>query len=275
MENSVEDKTTTKVPQQVEDGEVAIDQALSPLDEGEGPRIGVLGDTGVGKTEALRRIVKRYIERTKGEHKVFIIDDKEAQVQFEGELRQDRKDLKDHPVDSTKKPCVIVFRGDRFSREFGEVDPESIAEIQWGMAQQGKPSLGVYDELDKAASGGQWKAPEGRKPDQSTVRWLFIKGRNSGVATIWGTQETQAVPREAFNQSPYILCFRLVGAPLRLLAERGYLEGGVKEVIETLPGDELPREQRGYFVLLRRGRVWNGKIYRFKKPQNPQKKEPK
>jgi hypothetical protein len=55
----------------------------------------------------------------------------------------------------------------------------------------------------------------------------------------------------------------MVGNPLRLLKERGYLEGGVGDVIPSLPGDELPRNQRGYFVLLLRGRPWNQRIYRF------------
>jgi hypothetical protein len=188
----------------------------------------------------------------------LIIDDKEPNPQFEGQERRDRQALVVNPA--TKEPRAIVFRGDRFSRTDGEVDPEDIAEIQWSYAQRKRPSIVVYDELDKAANMAMWK-----RGDASTVRWAFTKGRSSGASSLWGTQETQAVPREAFNQSSSILAFRMVGTPLRLLGERGYLEGGtVKEVISRLPGDELPRNQRGYFVLLRRGRPWDGKVYRFK-----------
>jgi hypothetical protein len=57
----------------------------------------------------------------------------------------------------------------------------------------------------------------------------------------------------------------MIGNPIRLLKARGYLEpsGTVENVIPSLPGDELPPEQRGYFVLLRRGRPWDQRIYRF------------
>lgn len=241
---------------QTVDGTLAAQIALSPLDSSEGPRIGILGDSGCGKTEAMRRVVSAYAARMP-QAVVYIIDDKEQKAQFFGQERRDRRDLKARPLDPNG-PRVVVFRGDRFARGSGEVNPEEIAEIQWNSAQRGRPSLTVYDELDKAANMGMWK-----KGDDSTVRWAFIKGRNSGAASLWGTQETQAVPREAFNQSSCIFCFRLVGTPLRLLGERGYLEGGAKDVIPTLPGDELPRNQRGYFVLLRRGRPWDGKVYRF------------
>ncbi len=239
------------------DGKLAAEIALSPLDHDEGPRIGVLGDSGCGKTEAIRRLIAAYqIKMPKAS--VFVIDDKEAKAQFEGQERRDRLDLVQNPAFA--KPRVIVFRGDRFNRELGEVDPEEIAEIQWNLAQHSKPSLVVYDELDKAVNMGQWK-----KGDASAIRWAFVKGRSSGAATIWGTQETQTIPREAFNQSTNLLVFRMVGNPVRLLKERGYLEGNdVASVIATLPGDELPPNQRGHFVLLRRGRPWDEKVYRFR-----------
>lgn len=241
--------------EKITEGKLAADIVFSPL-PGEGPRVGILGDSGCGKTEAMRRLILEYLRRMPGAP-VFVIDDKEARAQFPGQERRDARDMVRRKPN--KEPRVVVFRGDRFARATGEVDPEEIAEIQWNMAQRGKPSLVVYDELDKAANMAMWK-----KGDASTVRWAFIKGRSSGAATIWGTQETQAVPREAFNQSSCIICFRLVGNPLRLLRERGYLEGGdVASVISTLPGDELPPHRRGYFVLLRRGRPWDQKVYRF------------
>lgn len=186
----------------------------------------------------------------------LIIDDKLHQ-QFEGQTRKDRADLYAHPPDPDG-PHSIVFRGDQLSKK--RVDAEEIAELQWTMVQKGRPSLVVYDELDRAAHGQQWKAGA-----ESNIAWAFGKGGGVGASSLWGTQETEAIPREAFNQTSHILTFRMMGNPLRLLKARGYLEpaGTVEYVIPSLPGDELPPDQRGFFVLLRRGRPWDGKIYRF------------
>jgi hypothetical protein len=239
----------------ITDGKLAADVIFGPL-PAEGPRCGVLGDSGCGKTHVMRLLVAEYVRRMPG-CPVFIVDDKENKAQFVGQYRRDPQDMARKPPD--KEPRIVVFRGSPFLVAQGEVDPEDVAEVQRNMAMRGRPSLVVYDELDKAANMMQWK-----KGDASTVRWAFIKGRSSGAATLWGTQETQAVPREAFNQSSCIIAFRMVGNPLRLLKERGYLEGGdVGGIISRLPGDELPPNKRGFFVLLRRGRPWDEKVYRF------------
>lgn len=237
-------------------GEIAAGEALAALRFGEAPRVGVLGDSRCGKTEALRRLIDEYKRRSPGA--VFIIDTKEKDPQFEGQLRRDLADYEMNPPDPDPAKRVIVFRGDPFSVDGKHsLDPESIARLQMARARRGKPSLVVYDELDIAAEGGQWKE------NPSTIAWAFGKGGSQGAASFWGTQETEAVPRQAFNQSSAILCFRMMGNPLRLLGKRGYLEGGVEKVIPRLPGDELPKHQRGYFVFLRRGRPWDGRIYRF------------
>ncbi len=240
------------------DGEIATAEAWAPLAHGEGPRVGILGDSGCGKTEATRRLIQGYLRRSVGF--VYVVDDKEAQPQFEGQYRQDRADVERNPPDENGSR-VIVFRGDRNDRA-GEVDPETIADMQWAHAQKRQPCLVVYDELDKACNHGQWR----RGDKRSSILWAFRRGRSSGAASLWGTQETQEVPAAAFNQSSVLFVFRMTGAPLRLLGERGYLEprGTVEEVIQKLPGDELPKAQRGFFVMLRRGRPWDGKVYRYR-----------
>jgi hypothetical protein len=231
-------------------------EALAPLTFGEGFRVGVVGDTRCGKTEALKRLIEEYQRRSPGP--VFIADTKERMPQFAGQYRRDKADLERHPPDPAVGR-VIVFRGDHADVAGGEFDPEQIAEIQHELATRYRmPSLGVYDELDLACEWGQLRA----KP--STIRWCFKQGGSSGVSVLWGTQETVDIPAPIFNQSSMILSFRMVGAPVRLLGKRGYLEGGAAETIETLPGEELPPAQRGYFVALRRGRPWDGKTSRFR-----------
>ena len=235
-------------------GDEAARIALATLEFGEAPRVGVLGDSGTGKTFAMCRIVELYLTMSPGV--VLVIDDKQAQPQFKGVYRRDRDDLARNPVNEERDGRVIVFRGDPFSAD-GGVDPESIAELQLVLARKGRPSLVAYDELGKAASGGQWLA--GRK---SRIAWAFGKGRSQGAASLWGDQETESVPREAFNQSNAILGFRMVGNPVRLLGARGYLVGGAEKVLPTLTGEPLPPEERGQHLLLRRGTPWDGKIYK-------------
>jgi len=240
---------------QAEDGALVAAEAWAPIAFGEGPRVGVLGDSRCGKTEAMKRLIDEYMKRSPGP--VFVADTKEARPQFAGQYRRDKVDLEKNPPDPSK-PRVIVLRGGHFDIGSGELDPEEVAELGLEMAHKFKaPSLGVYDELDLACEWGNFK----RNP--STIRWAFKQGGSSGVASLWGTQETQDIPAPIFNQSSMILCFRMIGAPLRLLDQRGYLEGGAGKVIPTLPGDELPPKERGYFVALKRGRPWDGKVYRF------------
>lgn len=241
-----------------EDAAVVAAEAFAPISFGEGARIGCVGDTRCGKTEAMKRLIGEYMRRSPGP--VLIADNKEARPQFEGQCRRDKEDVQKNPPDP--EPRVVILRGDRSTVDVDAFDPEEVAELQHELAMKhGMPSLGVIDELDRACRGGRFK-----REKSSSIKWAFKQGGSNRVSVLWGTQETQDIPAEIFNQSSMLLVFRMQGAPLRLLKERGYLEpkGTVENVIPTLPGEELPREERGYFVALRRGRTWDGKVWRFK-----------
>ncbi len=240
----------------VRDGREAARIVLGPIDSNEAPRVGVLGDTGCGKTAAMRALVEAYLRKVQ-KGLVIIVDDKGLVSPFSGQERKDVDDLRARPLDP-KGPRVLILRGDRFDRRRGQVDPESAAEMQWALSQKGRPTVGVYDEIPKAAVYGQWRA------NPSNISWIFSQGRDVQAGAFWGGQETQQIPAEAFNQSGAILQFRSMGNPIRLLRERNYVDRRVEKVISALPGHELPRDQRGYFVLLERGRPWNEVIYRFR-----------
>lgn len=238
------------------DGRKATAAALEALRYGEGVRFGILGDTGSGKTHLAREIVPLYAAMSPGV--VLVVDDKNPRPQYRGVYRRDRADLAANPLDEKRDGRVIVLRGEPLTVG-GGVDLESVAELQIVLAKRGRPSLGMYDELDQAASGGQWSAGD----DQSSLAWIFGKGRGSGVSVGWGTQETEAVPRQAFNQSGVIFCFRMQGNPVRLLKNRGYLEGGADKVLPRLAGEPLPPAQRGTYLILRRGQPWDREVYKW------------
>lgn len=237
------------------DGREAIEAALATIAYGEGQRFGFLGDTGTGKSHLARELAYEYPRRSPGV--ALVVDDKNPQPQFKGVYRVDRADLAGNPIDEKRDGRVIVFRGHPLVVG-GGVDLESIAELQIALAKRGRPTLGLYDELAAAANGGQWAAG-----DASNLAWCFERGRASGVSVAWGTQETESVPRQAFNQSEVIYAFRMMGNPVRLLKKRGYLEGGAEKVLPRLAGPPLPPPQRGTFLVLRRGQPWDRQIYKL------------
>ncbi len=241
-------------------GEEAITIALEPLSYGEAPRILILGDTRCGKTEIAKRVVAAYLHAEK-RGIVLIGDDKNPrQAQFSGQYYRDPDELRERPP--RKEPRVLVFRGKQTEITDDNDSAnlyESIARYQWKLTGEGegRPSLAVYDELDRAAEGQQWLN------NPSAIGWAYGKGGGVGAGSVALTQETEAVPRQPFNQATCIIVVRMMGNPVRLLRKRGYTIGGADEVIEQLPGTELPPNQRGYFVVLQRGRPFNGKVYRF------------
>jgi hypothetical protein len=232
----------------------AAEEAWAPLAFGEGARVGILGDSGAGKSTAEKELIREWVRRVPGP--AIVIDDKGPKQRFEGQARRDIADLRQNPIDRGPEASrVIVLRGDCFAGY--KVDREEVAAFSWKVIARRQQCLVVHDELKEAAAGGQWK---------SGSIWLprsFSQGREVGLSQLWGTQDTQEVPAEAFNQSSSLLCFKIAGNGLRLLERRDYISGGVDEVISRLPGDEVPPAERGAFVLLRRGKPWNGKTYRF------------
>src|SRR6185437_7463890 len=238
-------------------GEEAIDEALAQLSYGEAVLLGLVGDTGVGKTTLEIPLIERFKRLSPAT--VLVIDDKEVRSRFEGQERRDVEDLRKHPIDY-QLGRVIIFRGDVTRGE--RVDVESVAELAWARAGRGRKTLIIVDELvagrEDLSKNTQWR---------KDVTWLpraFTMGRAPGVGVVWGAQSPQLVPIDAFEQSSAIFCFRLAGVGLQSLKDRNYLLGGAGDVIPRLHGPPDPPDKRGDFVLLRRGQPWNGKIYKFK-----------
>ncbi len=237
-------------------GDEAAAEALASLDFGEAPQVGLLGDTGCGKTVAAAALIELYLRKSPGW--VLVVDDKETSPRYAGQCRRDVDELRSKPVDPNGRR-VIVFRG--VPSQGVQADPEEVAELAWKRAALGRKSLVVHDELVAGRSefikSRQWRKGITHIPKSFTL------GRSPGISDLWGAQSPQEVPLDPFEQSHAILCFRLAGLGLETLRRRDYLQGGAELVIPKLPGPPLPPDQRGVFVLLRRGQPWNGKRYKF------------
>jgi hypothetical protein len=241
-------------------GDEAAAIALAPLAENEGPIVGLIGDTGCGKTTAMLALIAEYQRRSPGI--VLVAEDKGLTSRYPGVYRRDRAELQARPVtgdEAARGQRVIVFRGDIHANV--DTNPEEVAAYAWELMHVRRPSLTVHDELarDEICKNMQWRGG---------VRWIpksFRQGREVGVGTLWGCQMPQDAPQAAFDQSTAILCFRLTGLGLGKLRDRRYLDGSdVERVIPTLHAHGDPKETRGDFVLLERGRPWNGKVYKFR-----------
>lgn len=239
-------------------GELAAAEVLRPLTYGEGPKVGILGDTGTGKTTAMVELVRLYLRMSPG--MVFVVDDKELRARFEGQERRDVRHLAEEPPDPNGSR-VIVIRG--VPADGVDANPEEVAALCWRRVQRGRASLMVNDELvagrEAFIKNRQWRKGVTYMPRN------FTKGRVVQIGDVWGAQSPQDVPIEPFEQSNGILCFKLGGLGLEKLRERNYLVGGADEVIPSLPGMEAAPAARGKFVLLRRGQPWDRRIYRFTK----------
>src|SRR3954463_3732673 len=90
------EKTTVAGSRALRPGDEAAAEVLAQLDYGEAPHVGLLGDTGTGKTTAMQYLIALYLQRCPGS--VFIVDDKELRARFVGQERRDRADLRDRPI---------------------------------------------------------------------------------------------------------------------------------------------------------------------------------
>lgn len=255
-------KKETRVPApagpEITPGEVAAAKVLRPLTFGEGPKIGILGDTGTGKTTAMVELVRMYLRMSPGF--VFVVDDKELRARFEGQERRDARHVAEEPPDPNGSR-VIVIRG--VPSEGRDANPEEVAALCWRRAARARASLMVNDELvagrEAFIKNRQWRKGVTYMPRN------FTKGRVVQIGDIWGAQSPQDVPIEPFEQSNGILCFKLGGLGLEKLRERNYVDGVTAKLIAELPGMEAAPNDRGRFLLLERGQRWDGHIYRFTK----------
>jgi hypothetical protein len=192
-------------------------------------------------------LLREYVKRCRG---LAAVANSKGDDGWPGEVRESVADLAEHPPTSRE----LVFTPDPFGEP---LDLEAVARWQWSLAARRCRSLVVYDEVSDACADGEWL------PDVRQLPRVFTHGRRVGISAVWGAQFAQLVPREPYECSSYLLVWRQAGNALAILRRRGYTDPASEAAIAALPGDEPPPSERGAFVLLRRGRPWDGRTYRF------------
>lgn len=244
---------------------VLFDLLFAPLRKGEGARIGIVGDSGCGKTEAAKRLLDEWLRRV-ARGFAFVVDDT-GPSQFRGQLRGFVADLAHHPLVPTG-PRVAVFRG----RDGVHVDTETVGQLAWRAVGRVPPvpTLVLLDELERSANAGHWRhgrdCPGRDVPTDCSCKLpkLWSWGRRSCASVIFTTQSPQAAPRSAFEQSSALLCVHLGGRGLKYLRGLDYVDSAAELAIGKLP-DAIAVAQGAVppYVLLRRGASWDGRLYRL------------
>jgi hypothetical protein len=234
-------------------GAEALRAALATLERGgEAPRIGLIGNTGSGKTVAAEELARGYLGTSPG---ALIVVDNKAEGRYDrlpgAQVFRSLAELRPAPGCRCWILKPSLFEG-------GEISPEEVAQFQWKLRGSRWPSMVLNDELvPHAAKGGQWRKGS---------TWLprsFVQGRSHGLSQLWGTTLLHSVPIEAAEQSSELWVHKTAGLGLRLLAERNYTIGVPDGLVEGLAGYPLPPAERGEFVRLVSGVPWDGVVYKF------------
>jgi hypothetical protein len=217
---------------------------------GEAPCVGFVGDRGSGKSIAMRAVLAGWLARNPG---VALICDRGGSSGFPGQRRISLSDLRLEPM--APEPRSVVFTGDLSSGQAPDV--EEVARFAWQLRQSRTGSLVVCDELKWTARAGHWR------PGVHFVPQACTEGRKHDVGILWASQCPQDAPREAIEESALLVCFKLAGLSVNCLDDRNYLVGLPPGTLESLPGEETPKPDRGRCVILRRGQPWDRRFYRF------------
>ncbi len=259
--NEAPPRQRPQLAQALSPGEIAAREALRPLDYGEAPQIGIGGDTGAGKTTLELYLIELYLRLSPG--LVVVVDDKDPhRSPFKGQFRRDIGHLRAEPLDPNG-PRVLVIRGDLLNGR--RADREAVAAYCKDVAIRGRAVAMFNDEAfpRTVCVNRQWR---------KGVEWLplgFTHGRKmgGGWTNVWGAQIATKAPDEPFDESGTILQFKTAGDPLDLLEEKEYLRAAdtkkLRDVIRNLHAMDSAPHLRGDFVALRRGREWDGRVYKL------------
>jgi len=224
------------------DGAAALALITEPLRRGDGFRHLWLGDTGTGKTVAMRALVE-YPGQL-----VVIHDDSKARPEYPSvRYFKTPDELRAMPADEVAELHAAAFRGDVYAGVVCEVD--DVAALALQAARAHVPCRLVVDEWERAMSDG------GRKMEAPNLRTCLTTGRSMALSVAGGAQIPQRVGDVVLNSASSVGLFRVGPAGLNYLDERLYFD---RRMLAVVPGLQV-----GDFVLHRPGFPWDGVVYRF------------
>jgi hypothetical protein len=217
----------------------AIRLISAPAEKGEGYRHGWIGNTGSGKTTAIRAfLLASDLTFT------LIHDDTKLDPQYPGLKCESLDQI---AVDaSVNDATMITIRGDAFRGSRVEVETVAALALQIARATR-EPVRLVIDELDRACTAG------GKQIAAESLRAAFTLGRALAVSVLWSTQTPTRCPTEVVDQSSTIAICQLGPRALNYLDERLAFDLDLLQVVPTLA--------IGQFVIHEAGRPWNRTIY--------------
>lgn len=221
----------------------AIPDLIRSLEKHEGYRIGVLGESGAGKTSAIKLFLAQPFDGI-----TLIHDEKAGPPQFEG-FRVERASLSGVPNEAH----TVVFRGDPFKST--RVDVDSVAKLALKLARYKVPVRLVIDELDRAVS------PGGKALTSEAVRECITQGRAMGLCVLWSTQLPQRAPVEMLDNASALVIGRCGPRAANYLEERCYMTNDVVSAIMNLRAHYEDNRTVGELCVWRNGKKWNGVVY--------------
>lgn len=244
---------------QVHPAEEIFERTDPALAQGEGVRVGFIGNTGCGKTFGMAWAVRHIVDEG-FVNVVLVVDDKNHDPPWTGARRVNPTTAAANPPADDEEPNQVVYRGVAMDPA-GSVSVDDVARQAWEIAaMKDHPKVAlVVDELRRAVSpaGREWRAP--------TVARAITEGRAAGVSVLWGTQSPQRIPVEAFDNS--LLCIFALGMRGRAyLEDTKMISDGVSIVVAGL----APRQ----FIVVDDAGDWNGRIYEVPLYRRPPKPRP-
>ena len=221
-------------------GAAAVAVITEPATHGDGWRHLWLGDTGQGKTWAMRELIA-----IPGQL-VFVHDDKSATPEYPDHAVYFRHpaELRFLSPDQCSQLSAAAFRGDVHAGDI--CDPDEVAEAALMCARKRIPAMLVIDEWRRVATG---------KGEAPNVEACVLTGRAMGLSVAAGAQIPQNVGGVMLNSCSSVGLFRVGPAGLNYLDERLYFDREMLEVVPTLA--------KGDFVIHRPGHPWDRTVYRF------------